>query len=45
MNTNQSTVPVADDVAISREVKAFLKALNSGGVPLESLSPLEAREV
>jgi acetyl esterase len=45
MNTNQSTVPVADDIAISREIKVFLKALNSGGVPLESLSPLDAREV
>ncbi|KQB40014.1 alpha/beta hydrolase [Flavobacterium aquidurense] len=45
MNTNQSTVPVADDNAISREIKVFLKALNSGGVPLESLLPLEAREV
>lgn len=45
MNTNQSTVPVADDPAISREIKVFLKALNSGGVPLESLPPLEAREV
>jgi acetyl esterase len=26
-------------------VKAFLKVLNSGGVPLETLPPLEAREV
>jgi acetyl esterase/lipase len=36
---------VADDSRLSREVKAFLKLLNSGGVPLETLPPLEARQV
>ncbi len=36
---------VADDPRLSREVKAFLKLLNSGGVPLEALTPLEARQV
>jgi acetyl esterase/lipase len=36
---------VADDPRLSREVKAFLKLLNSGGVPLETLTPLEARQV
>jgi acetyl esterase/lipase len=36
---------VADDLRLSREVKAFLKLLNSGGVPLETLPPLEARQV
>ena len=36
---------VADDPRLSREVKAFLKVLNSGGVPLETLPPLEARQV
>lgn len=37
---------VADDPHLSREVKAFLKVLNSGGgAPLETLSPLEARQV
>jgi acetyl esterase/lipase len=36
---------VADDPRLSREVKAFLKLLNSGGVPLETLPPLEARQV
>jgi len=34
------------DPRLSRGVKAFLKALNSsGGPPLETLPPLEAREV
>jgi acetyl esterase/lipase len=36
---------VADDPRLSREVKAFLKLLNAGGVPLETLPPLEARQV
>jgi acetyl esterase/lipase len=36
---------VADDPRLSREVKAFLKLLNSAGVPLETLPPLEARQV
>ena len=36
---------VANDPRLSREVKAFLKVLNSGGVPLETLPPLEARQV
>ena len=37
---------VADDPRLSREVKAFLKLLNSGdGPPLETLPPLEARQV
>ena len=36
---------VAGDPRLSREVKAFLKLLNSGGVPLETLPPLEARQV
>jgi acetyl esterase/lipase len=36
---------VADDPRLSREVKAFLKELNSGGVPLETLPPLEARQI
>jgi acetyl esterase/lipase len=36
---------VADDSRLSREVKAFLALLNSGGVPLETLPPLEARQV
>ncbi|MBD2741920.1 alpha/beta hydrolase [Coleofasciculus sp. FACHB-1120] len=36
---------VADDPRLSREVKAFLKVLNSGGAPLETLPPLEARQV
>ncbi|MEH2462154.1 alpha/beta hydrolase [Nostoc sp.] len=36
---------VADDPRLSSEVKAFLKLLNSGGVALETLTPLEARQV
>lgn len=36
---------VADDPRLSSEVKAFLKVLNSGGVALETLTPLEARQV
>ncbi|WP_116788257.1 alpha/beta hydrolase [Flavobacterium psychrotrophum] len=48
MSTSQITnaIPnVANDPAISTETKKFLAALNSGGVPLESLSPLDARQV
>ena len=40
-----NVLEVADDPRLSREVKAFLKLLNSGGVPLETLPPLEARQV
>ncbi len=36
---------VADDPRLSRETKEFLKLLNSGGVHLEALTPLEARQV
>ena len=37
---------VADDPRLSHGVKAFLKVLNSAGVPpLETLPPLEARQV
>jgi acetyl esterase len=36
---------VADDPRLSRGVKEFLKVLNSGGVALEKLTPLEARQV
>lgn len=40
------TLDVASDPRLSRGTKAFLKALNSsGGPPLESLPPLQAREV
>ncbi|WKL48659.1 alpha/beta hydrolase [Flavobacterium pectinovorum] len=47
MSTNQITISnVADDAAISREIKVFLAALNSGGGdPIESMSPLDARQV
>ncbi len=45
--TFTSVVPeVANDAAISRETKLFLEALNSsGGDPLESMSPEDARLV
>jgi acetyl esterase len=36
---------VADDPRLSRETKEFLKSLNSAGVALETLTPLEARQV
>jgi acetyl esterase len=36
---------VADDPRLSKEVKAFLALLNSGGVPLETLTPIAARQV
>jgi acetyl esterase len=36
---------VADDPRLSRKVKAFLNAVNSGGVPVETLPPLAARQV
>lgn len=36
---------VADDPRLSKETKEFLKVLNSGSVGLETLSPLEARQV
>jgi len=49
MNTTptqeNSTVSFLQDPAISKETKKFLVALNSGGVPLETLSPEEARAV
>jgi len=35
----------ADDKHIEKEIKAFLKVLNTGGVPLETLSKEEARQV
>lgn len=42
----QSTVPAAKDPNISREIRLFLQALNSGGgKPLETLSPADARLV
>ncbi|HEY9697546.1 MAG TPA: alpha/beta hydrolase [Trichocoleus sp.] len=39
-----NVLEVANDPRLSREVKAFLKVLNSGGVPLETLPPVEARQ-
>ncbi|MFN6488052.1 MULTISPECIES: alpha/beta hydrolase [unclassified Nostoc] len=36
---------VADDPRLSKGTKEFLKLLNSGGVALEKLTPLEARQV
>jgi len=46
MSANQITIPnVADDIAISKETKTFLAALNSGGSPLELMSPEDARQI
>ena len=42
---SKAVLEVADDPRLSRGTKAFLQLLNSGGVPLETLSPLEARQV
>ncbi|BAU64796.1 Alpha/beta hydrolase fold-3 domain protein [Stanieria sp. NIES-3757] len=36
---------VADDPRLSKETKEFLKVLNSDGIALETLPPLEARQV
>ena len=42
----ETPIEVSVDPRLSRGVKAFLKVLNSsGGPPLETLPPLEAREV
>ena len=42
----EKPIEVEVDPRLSRGVKAFLKVLNSGGgPPLETLPPLEAREV
>ena len=43
---HEKPLEVSVDPRLSRGVKAFLKVLNSsGGPPIESLPPLEAREV
>ena len=39
------TLEFANDPRLSRETKGFLKLLNSGGAGLETLTPLEARQV
>jgi acetyl esterase len=39
------TLEVANDPRLSKETKEFLKVLNSGGVALEELTPLQARQV
>ncbi|MEH2453318.1 hypothetical protein [Nostoc sp.] len=36
---------VADDPRLSKGTKEFLKVLNSGGVALEKLTPVEARQI
>jgi len=44
--TIEHSLPVAQDPAISRGVKTFLAGLNgAGGPPLETLSPVDARQV
>jgi len=46
-NTNiMAQTPAAQDPNISRDIRAFLKELNSGGgAPLETLAPEDARQV
>ena len=45
-NTSESViVNYAEDPHIDREVKEFLKVLNSGGVPLQTLPKEDARQV
>ena len=39
------TLEFADDPRLSKGVKEFLKVLNSGGAGLETLTPIEARQV
>lgn len=42
----QNNNPAAQDPNISKNMRAFLKALNSGGgKPLEQMTPQEARQV
>ena len=42
----QKAIDAAKDPALSKETKAFLNILNSGGgPPLESMAPLQARQV
>lgn len=41
----QSPVPYLSDTHLTPEVKQFLKGLNEGGKPLESLSPAAAKKV
>ncbi|HEY9623885.1 MAG TPA: alpha/beta hydrolase, partial [Crinalium sp.] len=45
VNSQAKILEVADDPRLSKEVKAFLKVLNSGGVALETLPAIEARQV
>lgn len=46
MSKLKKTVKAEEDPAIFKEVRAFLKALNSGsGKPVEQLSPASARQV
>lgn len=45
-NVTAKIISYLDDPAISKETKVFLKALNSsGGAPLETLPPADARQV
>ncbi|MFH7018388.1 alpha/beta hydrolase [Flavobacterium sp. FlaQc-47] len=43
--TKNAIPPVAQDPEISKDVKAFLAVLNSGGKPLETMTPADARKV
>ena len=46
VNIISQTIQCENDPNISRDTRVFLKALNSeSGVPLEALSPKDARQV
>src|SRR5688500_18819739 len=46
MSQENKTIKAEEDPRILKEIRSFLKALNSGtGKPMEQLSPAEARKV
>lgn len=45
VSSDTNAVPFADDPRLSAGTREFLEILNAGGVPLETLSPAEARKV
>ncbi|MEO7046535.1 MAG: alpha/beta hydrolase [Ferruginibacter sp.] len=45
MSKPSTVVPFATDPHLAKGVRTFLKALNNGGPPLESLSPIAAKQV
>lgn len=45
MSKPSTVVPFATDPHLAKGVRIFLKSLNNGGPPLESLSPIAAKQV